>query len=136
MSKEEQIKATEVAVRELEDHREMKSLAARNVTIESFHDARASLQTIEREVRFYYLHHVTVLMIPQIQTLHARTSIEVILFAVRSHSGQYNRPHVTITSDRIEDFFQLSLKHTVHEVAMKLEAYCISGVQGTYAFDY
>jgi hypothetical protein len=42
----------------------------------------------------------------------------------------YNPPHISMSSNRVSDFFDLSLKHSVADIAVKLEAYCISGVEG------
>lgn len=50
MSKSEQEDATQSAVKDLEDHREMKKLAVRNVPLEAFHDCQKSVGAIDREV--------------------------------------------------------------------------------------
>lgn len=50
MSKSEQEDATQAAVKDLEDHREMKKLAIRNVPLEAFHDCQRSVEAIDREV--------------------------------------------------------------------------------------
>ena len=67
----------------------------------------------------------------QLNALHARTGTEVALFAVRSSSDHYNPAEVFYTSDRLADFFQLSVGHTVQDIVTRMEAYCLSGVQGT-----
>jgi hypothetical protein len=71
-----------------------------------------------------------IIFIQQLNSLHARTGIEVAMFAVRSNSDHYNPAEVFYTSDRIADFFQLSVGHTVQDIATRMEAYCISGVEG------
>jgi hypothetical protein len=56
MSKEEQEEATNNAVKELEEHREMKSFSSCNVPIHVFHNAHATIESIEREVRIIPSH--------------------------------------------------------------------------------
>ena len=51
MSPEEQNAAMEVTMQNLKETREMKKLAAHNVPLNAFHDARKSLDTIDREVK-------------------------------------------------------------------------------------
>jgi hypothetical protein len=51
MMKEEQEIATDDLVDELKDHREMKSLSCRNVPLQAFHDARATMNSLEKEVK-------------------------------------------------------------------------------------
>ena len=68
----------------------------------------------------------------QIQRLHARTGVEVVLIAVRSAKEHYNRPHVVTTSDRVSDFFEITMKENVFDVTVRLEAYMLSGVQGMF----
>ena len=52
------------------------------------------------------------------------------MFAIRSNSDHYNPAEVFYTSDCLGDFFQLSVGHTVQDIVMRMEAYCISGVEG------
>jgi hypothetical protein len=54
------------------------------------------------------------------------------MLAVRSDADHYVRPLVFYTSQRVSDFFDLSLKQSMADIAVRLEAYCISGVQGIF----
>ena len=56
MSKDEQIAITEDAVQELREIREMKKYSVQNVPIAAFHDAQATKQRIENEVRTLLIH--------------------------------------------------------------------------------
>lgn len=69
---------------------------------------------------------------PQLQELHARTSTEVLLFAVRSNKDHFNKPYVWSTSDHIDDFFETTLDCSVDTFASRLETACIQGVQGLF----
>lgn len=40
------------SIQEIEDEREAKNLAPHNVPLWAFHDARNTIQTVEKEVRF------------------------------------------------------------------------------------
>lgn len=53
MTTEEKTQATCEGLEELEGHREMKSLAPRNVPLDVFHDARKTLQGVEVEVTYH-----------------------------------------------------------------------------------
>lgn len=66
----------------------------------------------------------------KLQALHARTGTVALLIAVRSSTDHYNVPHMSYTSKRVPEFFELSLKMQVADVGMRLEAYCLSGVKG------
>ncbi|RDB25797.1 hypothetical protein Hypma_006603 [Hypsizygus marmoreus] len=114
LSNDEQKNTTEDVLTSLHDTREMRELASHNVPIASFHDVRVTLETLDEEI----------------QRLHARTRIEVALIAVRSSSEHYNRPHVLTTSDRVSDFFQLTIKENILDVAVRMEAYMLSGIHG------
>jgi len=52
MSLEEQINVTDPLLPDIEELREMKKLAVRNVPLESFQDASSNLKTLEKEVCF------------------------------------------------------------------------------------
>ncbi|KAH0828644.1 hypothetical protein J3R83DRAFT_2997, partial [Lanmaoa asiatica] len=66
--------------------------------------------------------------------LNTRTGTQSILIAVRSDLDHYTRPFVYVSEDRVADFFQLSLKTPPTDIAARLEAYCLSGVQGIFFF--
>ena len=70
-------------------------------------------------------------MCQQIHSLHARTNVEV-LFITCSKPADFLRPYVITTSEHPSQFFYLALGHSVTDVAVHMEAYCISGTKGTY----
>ncbi|KAG1887414.1 uncharacterized protein F5891DRAFT_967291 [Suillus fuscotomentosus] len=112
MSKSEQEDATQAAVKDLEDHREMKKLAIRNVPLEAFHDCQRSVEAIDHKAR----------------TLNARTGVEIIFIATRSTTDHFNQPHIFQTS-RAMDFFDACFKVSAMDVALRLEAFSIAGIQ-------
>ncbi|RDB30730.1 hypothetical protein Hypma_005885 [Hypsizygus marmoreus] len=114
LSDEEKRSCTKDALSKLQDAREMRLLGSHNVPINAFHDTRVTLQTLEDEI----------------EHLHARTGVEILMIAVRSKKEHFNRPHVVTTSDRISDFIELTAKENVFDLAVRLEAYMLSGVEG------
>ncbi|KAI9069497.1 hypothetical protein FKP32DRAFT_1553814, partial [Trametes sanguinea] len=114
MSDEEKASVSEDLVKDLDEQKEMKALAVQSVPISAFHDVRATLESVFEELR----------------RLHARTGIEIGLFAVRSGRHQFTPPMVFATSSHVHDFFQISLGTPMDDVACSLEAYCLSGVSG------
>ncbi|KAG1766623.1 hypothetical protein EV702DRAFT_1204089 [Suillus placidus] len=61
--------------------------------------------------------------------LNARTGMEIIVLAVRSDVDHFNQPHVFHT-ERARDFFTACLKSSVHDIAFRLEGFCVVGVKG------
>ncbi|KAG6875478.1 hypothetical protein C0993_009034, partial [Termitomyces sp. T159_Od127] len=113
LSNEEKIQLTEEKVATLRDTREMRDLASHNVPISAFHDTRATLDSLDEEVR----------------RLHARTGIEVLMVAVRSNKEHYSPPHILTTSERVETFVELTMKENIFDIGMRMEAYMLLGVQ-------
>ncbi|OBZ76475.1 hypothetical protein A0H81_02991 [Grifola frondosa] len=114
MTKEEQIAATDDYIVEISDQRETKALAKHNVPLNAFHDVRATLASVQREL----------------EMLSERSGIEIVLLAARSNHEQFNQPFAFVSSQRVSDFFNLLFKTPVLDVVIRLEAYCISGVEG------
>jgi hypothetical protein len=52
MSDSDKDNATKDLIEDLEDQREMKALSTHNVPLGSFHDADATIQSLEKEVSF------------------------------------------------------------------------------------
>ena len=52
LSDEDRVAMTADSIQEIEDEREAKNLAPHNVPLWAFHDARNTIQTVEKEVRF------------------------------------------------------------------------------------
>ncbi|KAG6809052.1 hypothetical protein H0H92_001795 [Tricholoma furcatifolium] len=114
MSEDERIAFTDPLLKELEEHRNSVTYGQRNVSLESFSDARQSLLAIEK----------------YILAVHARTGTEIVLFASRPSTDSYLHPFATFTSDRAQDFMYNQFKLTLAETASRFEAYVLSGVEG------
>jgi len=54
------------------------------------------------------------------------------MFAARSKTSDFVRPYIITTSDRPGEFFHLSLGQSMSDIAVRFEAYCVSGAQGWY----
>jgi len=68
--------------------------------------------------------------------LHARTGTETVLLAVRNSKDHYNPPYAFGTSVRVSEFFNLAVRETMPDFAVRFEAFCLSGVQGIVVFFY
>ena len=53
---------------------------------------------------------------------------------MRSKTADYSRPYIISTSERVPQFFHLGLGHAMSDIALRLEAYCLSGTRGKRAF--
>jgi hypothetical protein len=62
--------------------------------------------------------------------LHARTSVEMVCFVVRSELEQYNKPFFFATSQHVESFFNTVLNTNLADLSLRLEAFVLSGIQG------
>ena len=61
-----------------------------------------------------------------------RTGTKVLVVGVRSEPDMYNAPFVLATDERIAQFVELRLKHTLMDFAIRMEAFLISGVHGKF----
>lgn len=66
----------------------------------------------------------------QIQALHTRTGTEVVLMAVRGSLDHYLPPYTLVTSARGREFYNLAVKEPLNDMAVRFEAFTLSGVQG------
>ncbi|KAF7970292.1 hypothetical protein HWV62_24416 [Athelia sp. TMB] len=114
MTQEQQIELTEEGASKLLEHREMKKLSVRTVPTHTFQDACRTLETIEKEI----------------MALHARTGVEIAMFAVRGKIGDYLQPFAVQSSSRASDFFHLAFNTPINELVARYEAYCVSGAEG------
>ena len=136
MSETERIEATEDTLTDLKERREAKAVAPHHVPLNAFHDTRANIESIVKEVNnlpsFFLLFVITdiLLYLSQMSALHSRTGTEMLLVAVRSSSDRYNQPFFFKTSDKVEDFFSLTFKHSLADLVGKFECFCLSGVEG------
>ncbi|KAF8814020.1 hypothetical protein BYT27DRAFT_7068806, partial [Phlegmacium glaucopus] len=117
MSETERVEATEDTMADLKEHREAKAVAPHHVPLNAFHDTRANIDSIVKEM----------------SALYSRTGTEMLLVAVRSSSDRYNQPFFFKTSEKVEDFFSLTFKHSLADLVGKFECFCLSGVEGVLA---
>ncbi|KAI0683924.1 hypothetical protein BC835DRAFT_1209928, partial [Cytidiella melzeri] len=115
MSKEEQVAATDEELVRIAELKEMKKTTAHSVALNAFHDARASLASVQSQLEF----------------LHNRTGLEMLLLGVRSDAQAVSCPQVWTSGDVVDEFFQLTNKMSISDYAVKFECYCLSGIQGT-----
>ncbi|KAI0690867.1 hypothetical protein BC835DRAFT_1307736 [Cytidiella melzeri] len=108
MSKQEQVAATEEELVQIAGVKEMKKTASHSVALNAFHDARALLASVQS----------------QMESLHNRTGLEMLLLAVRADAQNVSCPQVWTSGDVVDEFFQLTNK-------MLLSDYAVSGIQGT-----
>ncbi|KAI0346615.1 hypothetical protein BDW22DRAFT_1318831, partial [Trametopsis cervina] len=113
MTKDEQAEATEEALVQIADTKEMKKTSTHSVPLNAFHDARATLASVQN----------------QLEPLHHRTGLEMMLVAVRSDGQSVTCPQVWTTGDRVDEFFQLTNRMSLSDFAGKLECFCLSGLQ-------
>ncbi|KAH9847641.1 hypothetical protein C2E23DRAFT_711718, partial [Lenzites betulinus] len=114
ISKEEQIAATDNVLEELKERNENLKKGTHTVAIQAFHDARATVESLEKEL----------------EHLHARTGIEALLFITRSTTSSYVQPFAFHTSGRLAEFVHALTNSNMSEFALKMEGYCLSGIQG------
>ncbi|KAG1871911.1 hypothetical protein C8R48DRAFT_595760, partial [Suillus tomentosus] len=60
--------------------------------------------------------------------LNAHTGVEIIFIATRSTTDHFNQPHIFQTSCAM-DFFDACFKVSAMDVALRLEAFSIAGIQ-------
>ena len=59
-----------------------------------------------------------------------RTGIEAVVFATRTCTDSFVRPYYHTTGDLPDQFFETVFNRPISDMALKLEAYCLSGVDG------
>ncbi|KAI0686977.1 hypothetical protein C8Q76DRAFT_635673, partial [Earliella scabrosa] len=114
MSPEEQKAVAGAELEKLIERQKNKVQGVQNVKQNACNDTRATLASVSR----------------QLEELHGRTHNEFVLFAVRSDIEDYNPPYVFYSGERMADAMKLLTKISVEDVAVKLEAYCLLGVDG------
>ncbi|KAF9642255.1 hypothetical protein BDM02DRAFT_3074142, partial [Thelephora ganbajun] len=102
------------SIQRIEDQRESKKLMTHSVPLNSFHDARSTIQSVET----------------QLAQLHSRTGLEFLLVACRSAVEDFAKPFAYFSSDTIKGFFSSSLNRSIDDFALQLEAYVMSGIKG------
>ncbi|RDX41464.1 hypothetical protein OH76DRAFT_1301346, partial [Lentinus brumalis] len=111
MPQEERDAVVGDGVEELEERRKNRMEGIQNVSIAAFNDARATLATLQRDM----------------SNLHGRTDIDIFCVAFRSKIDAYNTPYIFYTSERIAAYIQNQTRKTIHEFALGMEAYNLSG---------
>ncbi|KAH9931190.1 hypothetical protein B0H21DRAFT_699888 [Amylocystis lapponica] len=114
MSKAQRVAETDETLLELKERREKKTFSMQQVPLSAFNDARTTLAAVENELT----------------ALHSRTGTEAILFAVRSKTEHYNKPYVFCSNARMSEFMEVVTKASVQDLALRMEGYCVAGVQG------
>ncbi|KAJ2968182.1 hypothetical protein NUW54_g13294 [Trametes sanguinea] len=107
MTPDEQEAATEDALKELQERKEDLTTGTHTVPLQAFHDARATLEN-----------------------MHARTGVEALLFVCRSETSSYVQPYAFHTNKRLADFVHVVSKSTMSDFALRMEGYCVSGIEG------
>ncbi|KAI0692611.1 hypothetical protein BC835DRAFT_1247004, partial [Cytidiella melzeri] len=115
LSSVEKIETTQETVTKLGEIREMRNYATHNVSLNAFHDARATLKSVQT----------------QLENLFNRTGVEFLLFASRSDSSAFMHPMSWSTGDHIDEYFQMTFKKSTGQFAGMLECFLLSGLEGT-----
>ena len=69
----------------------------------------------------------------QLQFLAGRTGLRIVTIAVRPTSDAFNAPFVFSSDERVAYYFETLTKMSMQELAVGLEGFCISGINGTYS---
>ncbi|KAH9912146.1 uncharacterized protein BXZ73DRAFT_43934, partial [Epithele typhae] len=114
MSEEEREDMCRDTVEALNERREERGRAIPNIAIANFNDSRATLMAVVEEL----------------DGLHERTGVEVLLVAVRGDRANYLKPWVYRSSERIEEFIELLTGKALGTLAARIEAWCLTGLNG------
>ena len=66
----------------------------------------------------------------QLDNLHARTGVAILLMATRSDLDVFGNPVVYHSDERVQHFMESTMGATLEDTMLRLEAYCISGLEG------
>lgn len=131
MSQEEKVEATKQYIIELEMARDSKKFVQHNTEKAAHEDAQMTLASIQVQVYplsgCLYAHSYR----PKLEQLSLRTRVQVMLFAVRQATTQLTQPFVYASHPHLPHFVELTTKESVEAYAMRMDGYCISGVEGT-----
>ncbi|RXW21194.1 hypothetical protein EST38_g4661 [Candolleomyces aberdarensis] len=114
MSAEEQEQYTEDMVQSLAEAREAKESGQHNSQMTAFHDVRAVVEHIQREI----------------VNVNQCTGTEFLFLAVRKDIKRFNAPYILRMSDLFDTFFHNTTKFTLTDLVLKLESFFIGGVDG------
>ncbi|KAH0587274.1 hypothetical protein H2248_006078 [Termitomyces sp. 'cryptogamus'] len=113
MSEDKKINYTEKKMVDLHNIYEMHELVSYNVAISAFHNAHVTLKGMDDELC----------------QLHACTGFEVLMIAMKSNKEHYDQPHLLTMSDCVKTFIELTMKESLSDVSVWMEAYMLSGIQ-------
>ncbi|KAI1789728.1 hypothetical protein LXA43DRAFT_1096144 [Ganoderma leucocontextum] len=114
LSREEKHAVTADKVKELEERRENRLQAVHNTNISACHDARVTLKNVKTEL----------------ENLHQRTGTTTLLVATRGSVEAFGDPVIHYSDPRVQQFMESTMGATLEDTALRMEAYCVSGVQG------
>ncbi|KAH9944950.1 uncharacterized protein BXZ73DRAFT_10835, partial [Epithele typhae] len=114
MSEQDREEMCRDTVEELNERREERGRAVPNLPIANFNDARATLMKVVQEL----------------DDLHERTGVELLLIACRGERANYLKPWVYRTSARVEEFIELLTGATLGTLSSRIEAWCLTGLNG------
>ncbi|EIW56748.1 uncharacterized protein TRAVEDRAFT_128349, partial [Trametes versicolor FP-101664 SS1] len=112
MSPEEQEDAGAGALQALEERRVNRDEGIHNVALHSLHDVRTTTSKIRRDI----------------ENLNKRTGTEIIILGMRTDPNSIAPPFVFYTNERIREYIELVTNSSMQDFTMRLEGYCISGV--------
>ncbi|KAI1782535.1 hypothetical protein LXA43DRAFT_905533 [Ganoderma leucocontextum] len=113
LSREEKHAVTADKVKELEERRENRLQAVHNTNISACHDARVTLKNVKTEL----------------ENLHQRTGTTTLLVATRGSVEAFGDPVIHYSDPRVQQFMESTMGATLEDTALRMEAYCVSGVQ-------
>ncbi|TFK89865.1 hypothetical protein K466DRAFT_485877, partial [Polyporus arcularius HHB13444] len=113
MTPEEKKAVTAERVAELEQRRENRASGVRNLPLAQFVDIRETPSS-----------HLP----SQMRNAHDRTGAEIFAVVVRGENTAYNKPAVHFSSERVKKFFETVCTGTLWDIACRLEACCIGGI--------
>ena len=130
---EEKTALTAETLKELEERRDNRLEGTHNTQLAACHDVRVTLNKVKEEVcepfiRKFYMHVITYRW--QLDNLHARTGVAVLLMATRSDLDAFGNPVVYHSDERVQHFMESTTGATLEDTVLRLEAYCISGLEG------
>ncbi|KAI1792844.1 hypothetical protein LXA43DRAFT_1060225 [Ganoderma leucocontextum] len=114
MSPEAKRAVTAEKVQELEERRDNRLEAVHNSNVSACHDARVTLKNIQTEL----------------ENLHKRTGTAVLMVATRGSIEVFGDPVVHYSDSRVQQFVESTVGATLEDIALRMEGYCVSGVQG------
>ncbi|KAF9493069.1 hypothetical protein BDN71DRAFT_1395693 [Pleurotus eryngii] len=118
MMKEEQFSATDKAMEELEEKRAVKVLAEQKLTHSSFQDAHHTAEAIQENLK----------------VLSSHTGVKSLLILIHFNSESYSQLFTFTSSPAIIKYFTMMWKIMLLDIAYKIEAYMLSGINGAVSF--